>query len=145
MSNNKQQQTLAIVKPDGIKSGLAGKIITHIQQKGFQIIAMKQCYLTQKQAKGFYQVHYKRHFFDELCTFMSSGPCIPIILKKISAVRDFRLLIGATDPAQAEKGTIRQLYATSLEQNVIHGSDSEENAIVECAYFFAKIEINTFN
>lgn len=133
-------RTLTILKPDCVRKNLVGDVIAHIQKAGFKIVAMKMTRLTADTAGGFYDVHRERPFFGELCDFMSSGPCVPIILEKDNAVADFRKLIGATDPAEADKGTIRQLYADSKGENIVHGSDSDENAAIESAYFFAKSE-----
>ena len=126
------------VKPD--KDQVKMEVTMHIQKAGFKIIAMKMVRLTSDTAGGFYEVHKERPFFGELCDFMSSGPCVPIILEKDNAVADFRKLIGATDPAEAEEGTIRQLFADSKGENIVHGSDSDENAAIESAYFFTKSE-----
>ncbi|MCH8556745.1 MAG: nucleoside-diphosphate kinase [Balneolia bacterium] len=133
-------RTLTILKPDCVRKNLVGDVIAHIQKAGFKIVAMKMTRLTADTAGGFYDVHRERPFFGELCEFMSSGPCVPIILEKDNAVADFRKLIGATDPAEADKGTIRELYADSKGENIVHGSDSDENAAIESAYFFAKSE-----
>ncbi len=133
-------RTLTILKPDCVRKNHVGDVIAQIQKAGFKIIAMKMTRLTAATAGGFYEVHKERPFYGELCEFMSSGPCVPIILEKENAVADFRKLIGATDPAEAEKGTIRQLYADSKGENIVHGSDSDENAAIESAYFFPKSE-----
>ncbi|MCH8567101.1 MAG: nucleoside-diphosphate kinase [Balneolales bacterium] len=133
-------RTLTILKPDCVLKGKEGEVIAQIQKAGFKIIAMKMVRLTPATAGGFYEVHKERPFYGELCEFMSSGPCVPIILEKENAVADFRKLIGATDPAEAEEGTIRKLYADSKAENIVHGSDSDENAQIESAYFFAKSE-----
>ncbi|MCX7797390.1 MAG: nucleoside-diphosphate kinase [Melioribacter sp.] len=141
-------KTLAILKPDCIRKNLIGKVISHIQEAGFKILAMKMVKLTPDAAKGFYEVHKDRPFFNDLITYMTSGPCVPIVLEKDNAVEEFRKLIGATDPAKAEEGTIRKLYADNIQENIIHGSDSNENAIKEIAYFFSRkelIEINGWN
>ncbi len=133
--------TLTIIKPDATAKGFSGKIIDHIIGAGFKVKAMKMVYLDQRTAGGFYEVHKERPFFNDLVAFMTSGPCIPMVLEKDNAVVDFRKLIGATNPAQAEKGTIRKLYAESIEKNAIHGSDSDENALREAHYFFSDLEI----
>ncbi|MCC5934220.1 MAG: nucleoside-diphosphate kinase [Candidatus Cyclonatronum sp.] len=133
-------RTLTILKPDCVRKNLVGEVIAHIQKAGFKIVAMKLTRLTPDTAGGFYEVHKERPFYGELCAFMSSGPCVPIILEKENAVADFRTLIGATDPAEAAEGTIRKLYADSKGENIVHGSDSDENAAIESAYFFAKSE-----
>lgn len=133
-------RTLTILKPDCVRKNLQGAVIKQIQEAGFKIVAMKMIRLTPETAGGFYEVHKERPFYGELCAFMSSGPCVPIILEKENAVADFRTLIGATDPAEAAEGTIRKLFADSKGENIVHGSDSDENAAIESAYFFAKSE-----
>ncbi len=134
-------RTLAIIKPDGVKKDLIGQIITKITGAGFKIKALKMVKLTKDSAGGFYEVHKERPFFNDLIEYMTSGPCVPIALEKDNAVADFRKLIGATDPAQAEDGTIRKLYAASKAENVIHGSDSDENAALEISHFFPRKEL----
>lgn len=131
-----KERTLAILKPDCVRKNLIGEVIRHIQNAGFEIRAMKMVRLTRIEAEGFYAVHRGRPFFEELTEFMSSGPCVPIVLEKENAVEDFRKLIGATDPAEAAEGTIRALYADSKGQNIVHGSDSVENGRLESGYFF---------
>lgn len=135
------ERTLAIIKPDAVKNGHIGAIVKHIQEAGFQIKAMKLVQLSLKQAEGFYAVHRERPFFGELTAFMSSGPCVPIVLEKENAVADYRTLIGATNPAEAAEGTIRKLYASSVGENAVHGSDSVENGKIEANYFFPESEI----
>lgn len=132
--------TLTIIKPDAVKAGHAGKIIDHIIQGGFRVRAMKQIQQTPEQAGKFYEVHKERPFYQELVDFMSSGPCVPMILEKDNAVADFRKLIGATNPAEAEEGTVRKLYATDIQNNAVHGSDSDENALREAAFYFSELE-----
>ncbi len=134
-------RTLAIIKPDGVKKNLIGQIITKITEAGFKIKAMKMVRLTKDSAGGFYEVHKERAFFNDLIDYMTSGPCVPIALEKENAVADFRNLIGATDPAEAAEGTIRKLYAASKAENVVHGSDSDENAAIEIAHFFSRKEL----
>jgi nucleoside-diphosphate kinase len=134
-------RTLAIIKPDGVKKNLIGKIITQITDAGFKIKAIRMVKLTKDSAGGFYEVHKARPFFNDLIEYMTSGPCIPIALEKENAVADFRKLIGATDPALAEEGTIRKLYASDKTENVIHGSDSNENADIEISHFFSRKEL----
>lgn len=134
-------RTLAIIKPDAVKKKYIGQIITKITEAGFRIKAMKMVHLTKNSAEGFYEVHKGRPFFRDLVDFMTSGPCIPIALEKENAVADFRKLIGATDPADAEAGTIRKLYAANKGENAIHGSDSDENALIEILHFFSRNEI----
>ena len=134
-------RTLAIIKPDGVRKNLIGQIITKITEAGFKIKAVKMVKLTKDSAGGFYEVHKERFFFNDLIEYMTSGPCVPIALEKENAVADFRKLIGATDPVQAEEGTIRKLYAANKAENVIHGSDSDENAVIEIAHFFSRKEL----
>ncbi len=134
-------RTLAIIKPDGVSKNLIGQIITKITEAGFKIKAMKMVRLTKDSASGFYEVHKERAFFNDLIKYMTSGPCVPIALEKDNAVIDFRKLIGATDPAEAAEGTIRKLYAASKAENVIHGSDSDENAEIEISHFFSRKEL----
>jgi nucleoside-diphosphate kinase len=128
--------TLGILKPDCVKKNIQGKVIAKIQEAGFKILAMKQIRMTKDQAKGFYAVHKGRPFYEELTKFMSSGPCVPMVLQKNDAVAAFRKTIGATDPKDADPGTVRKEFADSKGENIIHGSDSDENAKVEIAYFF---------
>ena len=137
MSNN----TLAILKPDAVINGHSGAIIDLIIKTGFKIMAMKMVHLTKSSAEGFYAVHKERPFFGELVEYMTSGPCISIALEKENAVEDYRKLIGATDPAKADEGTIRKLYAKDIQSNAVHGSDSDENAEQEIAHFFSKDEL----
>ena len=134
-------RTLAIIKPDAVKKNLAGNIITKITEAGFKIKALKMVRLTKDSAGGFYEVHKERPFYNSLVEFMTSGPCVPIALEKDNAVADFRKLIGATDPAEAAEGTIRKLFAKSKSENVIHGSDSDENAAIEISHFFSRKEL----
>jgi len=129
--------TLAIVKPDAVASGKAGKVLAHLEEKGFRIRALRMMRLTQEQAGEFYAVHRERPFYGSLVSFMTSGPCIPVLLEKDGAVAALRDAIGATDPAEAAAGTVRALYAESKERNAIHASDSDENATREAAFFFA--------
>ena len=138
-------KTLAILKPDCVRKDLVGKVISQIQEAGFKVVAMKMVKLTEDSAKGFYEVHNGKPFFDGLITYMISGPCVPIVLEKENAVEDFRKLIGATDPAKAAEGTIRKLYADSLQENIVHGSDSDENAAKEIAHFFSRKELLEIN
>ncbi len=134
-------RTLTILKPDCVKKGLIGEVTKRIQEAGFKIVAMKLTRLTEATAGGFYDVHRERPFFGELVEFMSSGPCVPMILEKENAVADFRALIGATNPAEADAGTIRAEFADSMGENIVHGSDSDENAAIESAYFFTQSEV----
>lgn len=135
------ERTLTILKPDCVRKGLIGEVTRRIQEAGFKVLAMKMTRLTMDTAGGFYAVHRERPFFGELCEFMSSGACVPMVLEKENAVADFRELIGATNPANAADGTIRKLFADSVGENIIHGSDSVENAAIEAAYFFAESDI----
>lgn len=135
------ERTLTILKPDCVRKNLAGTVIAQIQEAGFSIKAMKLTRLTKATAGGFYAVHKERPFFGELVDFMSSGPCVPIILEKENAISDFRKLIGATNPAEAEEGTIRAQFADSVGENIVHGSDSVENGKLEAAYFFPEAEV----
>lgn len=134
-------RTLAILKPDCVKKNLIGQVITKITEAGFRIKALKMVRLTNDSAAGFYEVHKERPFFKGLVEFMTSGPCVPIVLEKENAVAEFRKLIGATDPEQAEEGTIRKLFAESKSFNIVHGSDSDENAAIEIAHFFTRKEL----
>lgn len=135
------ERTLTILKPDCVRKGLIGEVTRRIQEAGFKILAMKMTRLTMDTAGGFYAVHRERPFYGELCEFMSSGACVPMVLEKENAVADFRELIGATNPANAADGTIRKLFADSVGENIIHGSDSAENGAIEAAYFFAESDI----
>lgn len=130
-------QTLAIIKPDAVSAGKAGKILAHLEAAGFTVRALKMTRLTAEQAGAFYAVHKGRPFYQELVDFMTSGPCIPMILEAPDAVAKLRETIGATDPAQAAEGTVRRLYAESKGRNAVHGSDSDENAAIETAFFFS--------
>ena len=133
--------TITIIKPDAVAAGHAGKIIDHIISAGFSVKAMIMVQLDSRTAGGFYAVHKERPFYNDLVSFMSSGPCVPMVLEKDNAVADFRTLIGATNPKDAAEGTIRALYAESIEANAIHGSDSDENAQIEASYFLSQQEI----
>ncbi|GAB1444091.1 nucleoside-diphosphate kinase [Ignavibacteriales bacterium] len=132
--------TFAIIKPDAVKNNYVGQIITMITEAGFKVKAMKMTRMSQDSAKGFYEVHKERPFYGELVDFMCSGPCVPLMLEKENAVADFRKLIGATDPAQADEGSIRKRYAGSKAENAVHGSDSDENALIEISHFFSRDE-----
>ena len=134
-------RTLAIIKPDAVKNNNTGLIFDHILKAGFNVLSAKLIKMTLAQAEGFYAVHAERPFFDELTKFMSSGKCMVLALQKESAVSSWRETIGATNPADADKGTIRNLYATSLGENAVHGSDSDENAKKEIAFFFSDAEL----
>ncbi|MBL7970113.1 MAG: nucleoside-diphosphate kinase [Prolixibacteraceae bacterium] len=137
MSGN---QTFTMIKPIAVKNNYIGPILKLINEAGFRIKAMKYTHLNKQQAMQFYAVHADKYFYEELTSFMSSGPIVAAILEKENAVADFRKLIGATNPEKAEEGTIRKLYAESMSHNAIHGSDSDENAIIESDFFFSKTE-----
>jgi nucleoside-diphosphate kinase len=132
--------TFTMIKPDAVSAGNSGAIIKMIEDAGFRIQAMKKTQLSKQVAGKFYAVHQERPFYQDLCEYMSSGAIIAMVLVKDKAVESFRNLIGATDPAQAAPGTIRQLFATSIEANAIHGSDSDENALIESGFFFSELE-----
>lgn len=134
-------RALTIIKPDAFGSGKAGKIIAHLEDAGFRILVARVLHLTEAQAGAFYEVHRERPFFGSLTRFMTSGPCMPIVLERDDAVAALRRTIGATDPAEADAGTVRQLYAESKERNAIHASDSDENAEREAAFFFSATEL----
>ena len=133
--------TFGIIKPDAVRAGKQGAIIQKILDNGFKIRGMKLIHQSLRQAEGFYAVHAERPFFGELTEFMSSGACVVLALEKDGAVRAWRDLMGATNPAEAAAGTIRKEFATSIGENAVHGSDSEENAAIEIAYFFSKLEL----
>jgi len=133
--------TLTIVKPDAFTTGKAGKIIAHLEQQGFKVLAARVLRMSQSQAGEFYAVHRERPFYGSLVSFMTSGPCMPMVLQRADAVAALRTAIGATDPAQADAGTVRKLYAESKERNAIHASDSDENAQREARFFFAECDI----
>ena len=134
-------RTLAIVKPDAFGAGKAGKILAHIEGAGFKVIAARVTHLSDAEAGEFYAVHRERPFFGSLTKFMTSGPCMPVVLEKADAVAAFRKTIGATDPAEADAGTIRKLFAESKERNAIHASDSDDNAWREARFFFSESEL----
>ena len=133
--------TFGIIKPDAVKKGHSGKIIDKILSNGFKIRGMKLIHQTLKEAEGFYAVHAERPFYGELTEFMSSAPCIVMALEKENAVKAWRDLMGATNPAEAAEGTIRKDFAGSIGENAVHGSDSDENAAIEISYFFSKLEL----
>lgn len=136
--NNK---TLAIIKPDAVNDNYIGEIISLICKAGFKVKALKMVKLSQDEAKAFYEIHKDKPFYKDLVEYMTSGPCVPMALEKENAVEDYRKLIGATDPAKAAEGTVRKLYARSVQYNAVHGSDSDENATKEIAFFFANKEL----
>ncbi|HYG11529.1 MAG TPA: nucleoside-diphosphate kinase [Pyrinomonadaceae bacterium] len=141
MSEQIGNLTFGIIKPDAVRNGRAGSIIQRITDGGFKLRGMKLIHMTLKEAQGFYAVHAERPFFGELTEFMSSAPCIVMALEKEGAVKSWRDLMGATDPAKADEGTIRKEFATSIGENAVHGSDSEENARIEISYFFSQLEL----
>ena len=133
--------TFSMIKPTAFHNKHAGEIITMIYEHGFNIIAMKMTRLSYKEAQLFYKVHADRPFYTDLCKFMSSGPIIALILTKSNAVEDYREMIGSTDPSQAQDGTIRNVFGLNIQQNAVHGSDSDENALHEARFFFSELEI----
>ena len=134
-------RTLTIIKPDAFNSGKGGQIIAHLEKAGFKVLAARVMRLTEAQASAFYSVHRERPFFAPLVRFMTSGKCMPMVLERADAVAALRKVIGATDPAEAEAGTVRKLYAESKERNAIHASDSDENAVREANFFFAESDL----
>jgi nucleoside-diphosphate kinase len=135
------QRTFSIVKPDAVRKGFTGAILAEIAKAGFQIVAIKRQSISSAQAEGFYAVHKSRPFFADLCAYMSSGPLVLMVLEKDNAIVDLRKLMGATNPANAEEGTIRKRFAASIQENAIHGSDAEETAAFEVGYWFAGYEL----
>jgi nucleoside-diphosphate kinase len=135
------ERTLAIIKPDAVERGLAGRIIARIEAEGFQIRAMRRVHLSQREAEGFYDVHRARPFFRSLTAFMSSGPAVVMVLEAPDAIKKWRTLMGATDPAKADEGTLRKEFAESIERNATHGSDAAETAAYEVGYFFAGVDL----
>jgi nucleoside-diphosphate kinase len=132
--------TFTMIKPDAVANGHTGKIIDHIIQNGYKIVAMKYLQLSEAKAGEFYAIHRERPFFKDLVSFMISGPIVAAVLEKDNAVADYRVVIGATDPTKADVGTIRNLYAKSIDANAVHGSDSDENAAIEASFFFNNFE-----
>lgn len=135
------ERTFAIIKPDAVERGLTGKILSRIEEKGFTIVGMKKIQLSLAQAQGFYYVHQERPFFNDLCSFMSRSPVVVLCLEKENAIADWRTLMGATNPANAEPGTIRKDFAKNIEENSAHGSDAPETAAFEIPYFFSALEL----
>jgi nucleoside-diphosphate kinase len=133
--------TFGIIKPDAVRAGKQGAILQKILDAGFKVRGMKLIHQTKKQSEGFYAVHAERPFYGELTEFMSSGPCVVLALEKENAVKAWRDLMGATNPAEAAEGTLRKEFANSIGENAVHGSDSEENAAIEISYFFSKLEL----
>ena len=134
------ERTFAIIKPDAVGRNISGKIMSKIEENGFTIVAMKKLWLTKKEAEGFYAVHKGKGFFEDLTNYMSSGPCVALVLQKEGAIAAWRKLMGATNPANAELGTIRKEFAVDLEKNSVHGSDAPETAEYEIKYFFSNLE-----
>ena len=135
------ERTFGIIKPDAISRRMSGKIMMKIEENDFNIIAMKKLWLTKQEASGFYAVHKGKPFFESLTAYMSSGPCIAMVLEKDNAIAAWRKLMGSTNPANAELGTIRKEYAVNLEKNSVHGSDAPETAAFEMRYFFSELEV----
>lgn len=135
------ERTLAIIKPDAVERHVAGRIIDRIEAEGFQIRAMRRVHLSQREAEGFYDVHRQRPFFASLTSFMSSGPAIVLVLEASDAIKKWRTLMGATDPAKADAGTLRKEFAQSIERNATHGSDAPDTAAYEIGYFFAGVDL----
>lgn len=142
MTAGKMERTLTIIKPDAVAKGVAGQIIARIEKAGFKILGAKLIHMSPEQAGGFYAVHRERPFYASLCKFMSGGPSIPMVLEAENAIAKLRELMGATDPSKAAAGTIRKDFASSIEANAIHGSDSPESAAFEIGYFFNQLEIH---
>jgi len=138
-----KQRTFSIIKPDGVSKNQAGSVLARLEADGFVVLALKLVHMTKREAEGFYAVHRERPFFSSLTDFMSSGPSIVMVLEREDAVSKLREIMGATDPAKAAPGTIRKDLATSVERNVIHGSDSPESAAVEIPYFFSALELHS--
>ena len=135
------QRTLAIIKPDAVAKGVAGQILTRIENAGFKILAAKLIHMSVDEARGFYIVHRERPFYGSLCAFMTQGPCLPMVLEGANAIQRWRDLMGATDFTKAAPGTIRRDFASSIEANAVHGSDSPESAAFEIRYFFSSLEL----
>ncbi len=135
------ERTLSIIKPDGVARGLIGEVVKRFEKNGIRIVAMKMIHLTKAQAQGFYAVHKERPFFDSLTDFMSSGPCVPMVLEGENVIAKNRELMGATDYRKAAEGTIRRDFANDIEKNIVHGSDAPETAAFEIGYFFNQLEI----
>jgi len=136
-----EERTLSIIKPDGVSRNLIGEVIKRIEDAGLKILAIKMMDMTKIQAKGFYKVHEGKSFYESVTDFMSSGPCVVMVLEGKDAINRYRTLMGATDYKEAKEGTIRREFATDIEKNIVHGSDSEDTAKFEIAYFFSELEI----
>ncbi len=139
------ERTLSIIKPDGLEKGIIGKVVARFEEKGLKPVAMRMQWLSQKEAEGFYAVHRERPFFKDLVSFMTSGPVVLMALEGEGAIAKNREIMGATNPANAAPGTIRKDFATNVEKNTVHGSDSPENAKIEIAYFFRETEIQKYD
>jgi nucleoside-diphosphate kinase len=135
------ERTFSIIKPDAVRAGNAGAVLSRIEKAGFRVVALRMRTLTKAQAEGFYHVHAARPFFPGLCAFMSSGPCVTMVLERDNAILHLREIMGATDPAKAAAGTIRKDFAASIENNAIHGSDAAETAAFEIGYFFSGLQL----
>ena len=135
------ERTLSIIKPDGVSRNLIGTVIKRLEEEGLRILAMKMISMTKTQAKGFYKVHEGKPFFESVTDFMSSGPCVVVVLEGDNVITKYRTIMGATNYKEADEGTIRRDFATDIEKNVVHGSDSDENARIEISYFFNALEI----
>jgi nucleoside-diphosphate kinase len=136
------ERTFSIIKPNAVEAGDAGAILSRLEKAGFRIVALRMRHLTRSEAEGFYHVHVERPFFGSLCDFMSSGPCITMVLERADAIAHLRETMGATDPAQADAGTIRKEFGSSIERNAIHGSDAPDTAQFEIGYFFPGIDLS---
>lgn len=135
------ERTLAIIKPDAVEAGHTGKILARLEEEGFRVLALRKLRLSEAQAGAFYEVHRERPFYGSLVAFMTSGPCVPVALERDDAVAYLRRVMGATNPEEADEGTIRKLFASSIERNAIHGSDSPENAVLELGFFFSRSKL----
>ena len=135
------ERTLSIIKPDGVSQMVLGRVLSRLETEGFRIVALKVLHMSKAQAEGFYAVHRERPFFGSLTDFMSEGPCVPMVLERENAIAHLRGVMGATDPAKAEEGTIRKMFAENVERNIIHGSDSPESVATEIPYFFNALEM----
>lgn len=135
------ERTLAIIKPDAVEAGHTGKILARLEEEGFRVLALRKLRLSEAQAGAFYEVHRERPFYGSLVAFMTSGPCVPVALERDDAVAYLRRVMGATNPEEADEGTIRKLFASSIERNAIHGSDSPENAALELGFFFSRADL----
>lgn len=138
------QRTLSIIKPDGVNKRIIGKVISMFEEKGIKVIGIKMLFLTKEKAMGFYRVHRDKPFFDSLTNFMSSGPIVVMVLEGDDVINRVRNIMGATDPKKAEKGTIRNMFASDIEKNIVHGSDSVESASIEIPYFFSEMELYAY-